>query len=217
VHRRGNALVEPVAVQTFLEWLTGLPAWALYLSVGTVAAIENIFPPIPADTVVAFGSFIAARANDPVAGVWLATLIGNVGSAMALYYVGRRYGAERLEQRLQRKGMHAAEDRLRTLYGRYGLLALFISRFLPGVRAIVPPFAGALRIPAPRVAVVMLAASALWYGVVTYLSYRIGADWETLSRRLGTMQRDAAYVAVLVAAMALLLWVVVRRRRRAAP
>jgi membrane protein DedA with SNARE-associated domain len=204
-------------VQSVFDWLTGLPAWALYLSVGVVAAIENVFPPIPADTVVAFGSFVAARANDPVVGVWLATLVGNVGSAMALYFVGRRYGAERLEQRFQRKGMQSAELRLRTLYGRYGLLALFISRFLPGVRAVVPPVAGALRVPAARVAVVMLAASALWYGVVTYVSYRVGADWETLSRRLGTMQRDAGYVSVALAALGVLIWLVIRRRRRASP
>lgn len=204
-------------MQPFLEWLTGLPAWALYLSVGAVAAIENIFPPIPADTVVAFGSFIAARAHDPVVGVWLATLLGNVGSAMALYFLGRRYGAERLEQRLARKGMHAAELRLRSLYGRYGLLALFISRFLPGVRAVVPPFAGALRVPAGRVLVVMLSASAIWYGVVTYVSYRVGADWETLSRRLSTAQRDLGIVALALAVIGVVIWLVVRRRRRVSP
>ena len=202
-------------MESFLEWLTGLPAWALYASVGLVAAIENIFPPIPADTVVAFGSFIAARANDPVVGVWLATLIGNVGSAMALYFLGRRYGAERLERRFERQGMHAAEVRLRTLYGRYGLIALFISRFLPGVRAVVPPVAGALRVPALRVAIVMLAASALWYGVVCYASYRLGADWDTLSQRLGTMQRGAVYLALALAAVGVAVWLVVRRRRRA--
>ncbi len=215
MHGRRNAFIAPLAVQSFLDWLTGLPAWALYASVGVVAAIENVFPPIPADTVVAFGSFIAARANDPVLGVWLATLIGNVGSAMAMYYVGRRYGAERLERRFERQGMHAAEVRLRTLYGRYGLVGLFISRFLPGVRAVVPPVAGALRVPAPRVALVMLAASGLWYGVVTYASYRLGADWETLSQRLGTMQRGAAYGALAIAAVGIAVWLVMRRRRRA--
>ena len=39
-------------VEQSLNWLTGLPPLALYFALAVFAAVENIFPPIPADTVV---------------------------------------------------------------------------------------------------------------------------------------------------------------------
>jgi len=136
-------------VQSLLDWLTSLPLGALYLALAAVAATENIFPPVPADTVVALGSFLAARGQGSVWAAFLATWIGNVGGAMAMYAVGRRYGAERLDRRLLGDKGPGAEQRLHRLYGKYGVAALFASRFIPGVRAIVPPFAGAFRPCAP--------------------------------------------------------------------
>src|SRR6185369_4349752 len=118
------------------------------------------------------------------------TWIGNVGGAMVMYALGRRYGADRLERRLLGERGFAAEARIATLYGRYGIAALFLSRFLPGVRAVVPPVAGALRIPIARAFVAIGLASALWYGLITYIGFYLGTDWESLLamlRRYGTL------------------------------
>ncbi len=192
-----------------------MPVPALYAALAVVAALENVFPPVPADTVVAFGSFLAARGQGTALGVFLTTWAGNVAGAMLIYVLGRRYGAERLERRLLGDRAAAAESRLRALYGRYGLAALFVSRFLPGVRALVPPFAGALRIPAIRTAVAMGAASAVWYGAISYLAFRIGADWESLSRTVARYSRVAAIVGFAAAIAGIALWLLVRRRREA--
>jgi membrane protein DedA with SNARE-associated domain len=48
-------------VEGVLSWLGGLPPAALYVILALVAATENFVPPIPADVIVAFGSFLAAR------------------------------------------------------------------------------------------------------------------------------------------------------------
>ena len=192
-----------------------MPVPALYAALAVVAALENIFPPVPADTVVAFGSFLAARGQGTALGVFLTTWAGNVVGAMLIYVLGRRYGAERLERRLLGDRASAAESRLRALYSRYGLAALFVSRFLPGVRALVPPFAGALRIPAIRTAIAMGAASAVWYGAISYLAFRIGADWESLSRAVARYSRVAAVIGFALAIAGIALWLLVRRRREA--
>jgi membrane protein DedA with SNARE-associated domain len=202
-------------VEAFLDRLASMPVPALYAALALVAALENVFPPVPADTVVAFGSFLAARGQGTALGVFLTTWAGNIAGAMLIYALGRRYGAQRLDQRLLGDRAAEAESRLRTLYGRYGLLALFLSRFLPGVRAIVPPLAGALRVPAVRAAVAMGAASAVWYGVISYLAFRIGADWERLSGAVARYGQASAIAAVSLVAIAFAAWIVVRRRRTA--
>jgi membrane protein DedA with SNARE-associated domain len=201
-------------VETFLDRLASMPVPALYAALAVVAALENVFPPVPADTVVAFGSFLAARGQGTALGVFVSTWTGNVAGAMLIYALGRRYGAERLERRLLGERAAEAESRLRALYGKYGLTALFLSRFLPGVRAIVPPLAGALRIPAVRAGVAMGAASAVWYGAVSYLAFRIGADWERLSIAVSRYGRVAGLAALVLAVVAIAIWFVVRGQRK---
>ena len=202
-------------MDAFLDRLASMPVPALYAALAVVAALENVFPPVPADTVVAFGSFLAARGQGTALGVFLCTWSGNLAGAMLIYGLGRRYGAERLERRLVGDRAGEAESRLRALYGQYGLAALFVSRFLPGVRALVPPFAGALRIPAFRTGVAMGAASAVWYGAISYLAFRIGADWEALAAAVARYGRIAAVAGVGLAALAAVAWIVLRRRGEA--
>jgi membrane protein DedA with SNARE-associated domain len=202
-------------VEAFLDRLASMPVPALYAALAIVAALENVFPPVPADTVVAFGSFLAARGQGTAMGVFLTTWAGNVGGAMLIYALGRRYGAEPLERRLLGERAAEAESRLRALYGKYGLMALFLSRFLPGVRAIVPPLAGALRVPAIRAAVAMGAASAVWYGAISYLAFRIGADWDRLSGTVSRYGRAAAIAGALLAIATIGTWFLLRRRAEA--
>lgn len=193
------------------DWLTALPPAVLYLVLAVVAAIENVFPPIPADTVVAFGAFLAARGHATLAGAFLATLGGNVAGAMGMYAAGRRYGAESLERRLAAGG---SAKRLQDFYGRYGAAALFISRFLPGVRALVPPFAGALRLPAWRVLLILGSASAIWYGAITVIAYRVGADWPTIEAKMRVWQHGLVVGAAVLAVVGVGTWLVLRRRAR---
>jgi len=198
-------------VQSLLDWLTSLPLGALYLALAAVAATENIFPPVPADTVVALGSFLAARGQGSVWTAFLATWIGNVGGAMVMYAVGRRYGAQRLDRRLLGDKGPGAERRLHRLYGKYGVTALFASRFIPGVRAIVPPFAGALRVPPLRAALAIAGASAIWYGTVSYLGFTLGGNWQRVQRLIMDYGRALAIAAAIAFLLGLLLW---RSRRR---
>jgi membrane protein DedA with SNARE-associated domain len=184
----------------------------LYAALALVSAAENIFPPLPADTVVAFGAFLAARGQATLVGAFLATWFGNVAGALLVYMLGRRYGAQYAHRWMSRFGGVANEARLQSMYARRGILALFLSRFIPGLRALVPPFAGALRVPPLRATLAIAVASAIWYGVVTVIAYRVGSDWATLQARL----REAGATAALIAGALVILavaWYLIRRRR----
>jgi membrane protein DedA with SNARE-associated domain len=199
-------------VSGILDWLESLPVAALYACLAIIAGIENIFPPVPADTVVAFGSFLAARGHGTALGAFLSTWVGNVAGAMLMYAVGRHFGADWLEQRMASRGGSDMQRRLERMYGKYGLAAIFMSRFLPGIRAIVPPFAGALRVPPIRAGAMIAIASAIWYGTVTIVAYRLGANWEQATARLAGYQRTIVIVVAVLALLAVAAWLLRRRR-----
>lgn len=198
-------------LQQLLDWIAGLPTAALYGALALAAAVENVFPPFPADTVVAFGSFAAARGKGSALGSFAATWAGNIAGAVLMYALGRRYGSRLLRSRLLRAGPHA-EEKLQDMYRRHGLWALALSRFVPGVRAIVPPFAGALHLSPGRAIVAMAVASGIWYGVITWFAFRVGSSWDELSARVGAAGRWVAIVATSIAVVLVLVWLARRRR-----
>lgn len=202
-------------MDALLHWLTGLPPVALYAALALAAAIENIFPPVPADTVVAFGAFLAAQGEATPVGTFLATWVGNVGGAMLVFFVARRLGSDWLSRRLERFGGPERREKLEAMYRKRGPIGLFLSRFLPGVRALVPPVAGVLQIPALSTAAIMAVASGIWYGAITFLAYRLGASWEELQARIGSLSMWAAIVAGALVLIGGIVWFV-RRRRGAA-
>jgi membrane protein DedA with SNARE-associated domain len=199
-------------VQDVLDWLSELPPTALYAALAVVSAAENVFPPLPADTVVAFGAFLAARGHATLLGAFLATWLGNVSGALLVYMIGRRYGAHHAHRWMTRFGGATSESRLQAMYERRGIGALFLSRFIPGLRALVPPFAGALRIPLLQATLAIAIASGIWYGVVTWIAYSVGSDWEALQQRLRGAGATAAVVAAAIALVGI-TWYLVRRRR----
>jgi membrane protein DedA with SNARE-associated domain len=202
-------------LQSFLQWLAEWPPAVLYLVLALFAALENVFPPLPTDTVVAFGTWLAARGDGSAVGAFLATWLGNVAGAAAMYEVGRRHGTTWMRRKFPRLADEQGEARLRTLYSRYGLAALLLSRFIPGVRALVPPFAGALRVPGASAITAMALASGVWYGLISYLAWRAGSNWEAVTQMLARSGRVVTIGAVAIAVLAGLAWLVYHRRGRA--
>lgn len=198
-----------------LDWANSLDLGTLYVLLGVVAFVESIFPPAPADVVVAFGAFYAARRNAEFWPVVAAIVIGSVLGSLVVYAVARRFGADWMHAKLRRFHMLNAEERLEGLYAHYGLAALFVSRFVPGLRAVVSPMAGALRVKVLRYTAVIALACLIWYGLIIWLAFRVGTDWETVKTSLQVVGLRVGIVAgVLIAVLAVVghrLW----RRHRA--
>ena len=138
-----------------------------------LAAVENIFPPVPADTAVAIGALVSSRGVVSAPAVFLITWLANVLSAAGVYLAARRLGRPFFQGSLGRRLLRPhALSRLERLYAEHGVWGIFLSRFVPGVRALVPPFAGVAGLGAVAALGPTAAASAIWYGSLTFLVAR---------------------------------------------
>lgn len=200
-------------LDSIYESLVDLPPVLLYVAVSAAAVAENFFPPFPSDIVIAFGSFLLAQGGAGklallAAGTWA----GNVAGAMLVYALGRKYGAERLEKHLAGKHAESWDRRFHAMFDRYGLIAIFVSRFVPGVRAVVPVVAGAVRTSAFRTFVLIGAASAIWYGGLTYIAYRVGRNWEALQAAVSRYGTLAGIAGAAILVLAIGIWMLLRKR-----
>lgn len=180
-----------------------------------LAAVENIIPPVPSDAAVALGAFLSNRHVTTPLGVFFVTWIANLAGAAGVYFVARRYGrrlfATGLGRRLLAPRSLAVIERE---YLRFGIAGIFVSRFLPGIRAVVPPFAGLVNLSPLRTLIPTGVASALWYGGITLLGTLIGAEWERINHIISGVNRTLGIITGIVALIALGFYLVNRRRRR---
>jgi len=200
-------------LETVIAWLGDLPIGTLYVAIAGLSAFENVFPPFPSDGVIAFGSFLASRAHGSPFTVFVLGWFGNVAGAMVTYTLARRFGSDMILKRLKRYAGPTAENRMKDLIARYGFGGLFVSRFLPGVRAVVPPFAGAMRLPPVKVFLAIASASAVWFGIITFLAFRAGDNWDLLQEYILRSGTWAGVISVAIVALMVAIWLLRRRKR----
>ncbi|MGH7540335.1 MAG: DedA family protein, partial [Gemmatimonadota bacterium] len=157
-------------VQQLISILVRIPPAVAYLLLGLGSAIENVFPPIPSDTVVVLGGVLADRGGLHAPTILLVAWLSNVGGALIIYALARRFGPGFFEEgwgtRLLKPHQFA---RVSSFYARHGLWAIFFSRFLPVLRVVIPTFAGFAHLGFVRTTIPLATASLLWYGVLLFL------------------------------------------------
>lgn len=190
-----------------LDLLAGLPGWLVYLLLAAGAAAENLFPPVPADTFVVVGGLLASRGVVDLRLAWLLTWGANVLGALLVYGVGRRHGRTFFEEGIGRWVLNDRQlRRLSEFYARRGTGAVFAARFLPGLRAIVPAFAGIGRLAFPRTAGAVALASGLWYGVLVWMGSVAGRNLDRVETWLSNTNTVLLGVALLLAGLIGVWW-----------
>jgi membrane protein DedA with SNARE-associated domain len=199
-----------------LAWLGSAPTLPAYALLIVLSALENVFPPVPADVAVALGAFFAQRAGHSVVLLGLLCWLANTASSIGMYALARARGPAFFAKGLGHKLLPAAAlDALRDAYDRHGVAGIFFSRFLPGVRAGVTPFAGVVGLSPARTLVPAAAASAIWYAALVSVASAFGLEWSAVRGLLA--RADATLTGLAAAAAAVLvLWLVHRVRRRRA-
>ncbi len=194
--------------------MSQLPSTAVYAVLGLLAALENVIPPLPTDAAVALGAFLSHRGVTTPLGVFTVIWVCNIAGAAAVYFIARRYGRRLFATRTGRRLLSPrALATIEREYLRFGVAGIFIARFLPGIRAVVAPFAGLANLSAPRAIIPMALASAAWYGGITLAGTLLGSEWDRVERILGQVNRSLGIFGAL-ATVALLVWLWLRRRRR---
>lgn len=201
-------------LERLLDALASLPLVPTYLVLMALSALENVFPPVPADTAVALGAFLARRGELSVVPLVILCWAANLASAAGTYALGRRHGRGFFRDGWGRKLMPPETlAALEEAYGRWGTAGIFLSRFLPGLRAAVPPFAGVAGLSPARALVPAAAASAIWYAFLAFAGYALADSWEAVKALVSDANR-ALGVAAFVLSVVAATWLLRRSRRK---
>jgi len=199
-------------LNAILSFLGAQGPFFLYLLLGAGSAVENLFPPIPADTFVLLGAFLAAGGRADAWTVFFVTWLANTTAALLVYWTGYRIGRPFFQVGMGRYLLNPAQlRRLDTFYQRWGLPAIFFARFLPGLRAMVPVFAGVTHQPFRVVAFPLFVASGIWYGSLVWLGATAGRNLPAIGQWLAGANRLLLAPALVVLVVVVVWWFRTRR------
>lgn len=180
-------------------------------------ASESACLPLPSEIIMPFAGYLVSTGRFNLLLVATAGAIGcNVGSTIA--YVVGYYGGRPLVERWGRFVLlgRGEIDRMDRFFARFGLLAVFIARLLPGVRTFIALPAGVARMRQLPFQVYTFVGSWPWCYGLAYVGMKLGQRWNSDPRLHSVMQQ---FQSVVLAAMAVCIigFVIWRLRRGPAP
>ena len=195
------------------DWLLGLPPLLVYGALFAVVAAESSGLPVPGETSLIAVSILASQHQGisielVIATAALAAIVGdNVG-----YVLGRHAGRRLLTREgrwLERRRRFLVRGE--AFFERHGSRAVFLARWIPGLRVVGSWLAGAHHMPWRTFLLWNALGGIAWATTIGLAAYLLGHVVETIFRTFGLV----GLAVVVLAAAALFLWH--RRERRHRP
>ncbi len=190
------------------------PGWVLetwgYVGISAVVILGNMGLPIPEETILILGGYLVWEGKLRLPIVLVVGLISAVLGDNFGYWIGREFGRRAVERYERWVFVTPARlDTMQRIVARYGPLAVFAARFLPGLRFLAGPVAGITGVrPAPFILANILGAS-LYVPAAVGIGYAIGLGWgEYLTRweRAAWRLEYLVLIFALCVTFALLAW-----------
>ncbi len=149
-------------------------------------------------------------------GIIVFGVLGDLVGATIAYAIGF-WGEQALVERHGAKFHLSARrlDRTTRWFERYGSLAVFVSRLIPGARFAFPYAAGIGKMAYWRFIISAAAGSVLWITGLGFLGRAVGSDWQSWRSHLEYV--DYFFIALVVLAVAYLILRRVRSGREGSP
>jgi membrane protein DedA with SNARE-associated domain len=196
--------------------LEAVPPLAIYLLVAGFILIESLGIPFPGEIVLISAALLASQHTIGLNPVWVAVAAaaGAIPGNSIGYFIGRRWGRplfDWLGRKVPRHFGPAHVAYAERIFDRWGVLAVFVGRFIALLRIFAGPLSGALEMPYPRFLVANVAGGICWAGGLTAAIYYLGEVANTWFSRFSYIGLGVALVVGLVFG-----WVIKRRTTKAA-
>ncbi|MER7762486.1 DedA family protein [Streptomyces sp. NPDC097619] len=179
---------------------------------GLAIALENLFPPLPSEVILPLTGFAASQGVLSLVSALFWTTLGSVVGALALYWIGRVFGRERMHAIWAKLPLVKDSDLERTekWFAEHGTKAVFLGRMVPIFRSLISVPAGVERMPLPTFLTLTALGSLIWNSVLVMAGYWLGDQWDVVETYVGVLSK----VVLVLVVIALVAYVTVRLRGR---
>ncbi len=151
-----------------------------YLGLFTLMALESASAPIPSEVVLSFAGYLVFLGSMNYAAAVAVSTVAGVLGALVDFYLALLVGRPFFDGLLSRIGVQPASiDGAERWMNERGAWAVFLARFVPGLRSIISIPAGLLEMRLKTFVVLTLLGSLIWSAALIYLGVSAGALWSS--------------------------------------
>jgi membrane protein DedA with SNARE-associated domain len=191
-----------------------------YPAVFAAAFLEVIFPPIPSEVIFPLVGFIAQNRGlglENTIGMATVGALGSTVGAILIFFVSASVGRTAIMRFGKRVRISEREiDKAERWFERYGSVAVFTARMIPGIREIISIPAGISRMNIAKFVGYTFAGSLVWCIILTLVGYYLGEAWRNFSDQLSSAFTIITLILITAAAIAVAGFWYSRRRRASA-
>jgi len=138
-----------------------------YFGIFLLMALENIFPPIPSEVIMGIGGVLVARGDMQFWPLMIAGTLGCTLGNYAWYWVGDKWGYQRIEPIIEKHGRWITIDfeeieKAARFFQRHGHWVVLVLRFSPFLRTIISLPAGLAHMSLWRFLLYTTIGAAIW-------------------------------------------------------
>lgn len=187
------------------KWILNLIYSMGYFGIVLLMFIENVFPPIPSEYIMPLAGFLVAEGKFSLVGIIFAGTLGSVLGAFPLYFFGKKVGENGIKNFADQYGKWltlSREDieRANLWFKKYGALAVFLCRLVPGIRSFISIPAGINRMNLAVFLFYTTLGSAIWTAILASAGYFLRANFQEVEHYLD-------YVSFAVFGLIILLYI----------
>ena len=204
--------MQTARVQWIIDHVLGAPQWLVYLVVGLVVFVEDalfVGFVVPGETLAIIGGVTASLGHTSLGWMLVIVCLAAVVGDSVGYEVGRVAGPRVMSLSIVER-RRAQLDRAQDFLRRKGGSAVFLGRWTAFFRAVMPALAGMSRMRYPKFLMWNAVGGITWGAAAVLVGYLAGHSYARVEKWFG---RGTAGLAVLVVAVALVVWQVRKRRR----
>jgi membrane protein DedA with SNARE-associated domain len=203
-----------------LDTITGLITQYGYPAVFAAAFLEVIFPPIPSEVIFPLVGFTAqSRVLGVENAIGMATMgaLGSTAGATLIYFGSLKVGRAAIVRFGTRVRVSEREiEKAEKWFKKYGSIAVFTGRMIPGAREIISIPAGIAQMNFAKFVVYTFTGSLLWCIILTLAGYYLGEAWTRFSEQASSAFTIITLVVIVGIITGVGLWYIRRRKRASA-
>jgi membrane protein DedA with SNARE-associated domain len=186
-----------------------------YAGVFLILLLEPIGIPFPAETTLTISGIAWSNGVFALLPLLLAASIGNIVGSLVAYLIGRYLGRPVILRYGRYVGITPKRlDKATATFEKYQATVVLFSKFIAGIRILVPYIAGMNRMPLLLFTVYTVAAALVWAATFIILGRSIEMQWARYHHLIYQYSAVAAVIAVVLVGLYIFLKVRARRRER---
>jgi membrane protein DedA with SNARE-associated domain len=183
-----------------------------YLGIFLAILLGNIGVPVPEESIILLSGYLAWRGTLSLPAVIIVGIVSAIAGDNLGYWIGREGGRPLLLRYgryvfLSRRHIRRADQ----FFARHGHRAVFLGRFIAGIRFLAGPLAGISRMRFRQFFFYNAAGAVVYVGAVTLVGYAAGRHLHAVLEGLKRAEHFIALGAALLAAG--LLWRFLGRKK----